>query len=700
MRAEAAARRSARLTARLRAFLPLLLLCVCAAAASLHILRVREEAQPDPPPPAGQRYVALPFLGLQPEAVNDAGGVVQVEPRTAVLAPRGAPSAELPAAAPKAMVMPLPLRLPPQPPAPDAPRHRATGFVLAPQGAPAADPAAVAPQAMVLPWSLRRAQPPRPGAPAPGAADAEEDDYLEFDERNTEEWLGLFTEAPVEGGAPAAAQAAPLATPTTLPPPLPHLHGNVTAADAPIRVQRLRIAMREPEDPPTDALYEAARAVFDATGALLAEDLRGRPLPAPMRCWIAEQPPEVAHGKANCALAARGDKCLACWPGFYIAGAPKAGTTVLWRTLARHPQVARREVKESHFWDWLWPSNTAESLGRAEKYADAAGADYAAHAAAAAVDNGTLLAAAFPELSPRVRASLPFFVGDGDPNYMYSHMRFPWVTRDPATASNDTDSDEPPVEDRTFSTAEVMRATVPDARLVFVLREPGARALSHMRMTCEAACRREAARPPGEAPGRAHAIDLARCSGGGEPACPASAATWAAVVERELEDVRLLCTGTRARNGSASPVADDCSAVHALHAPGGHRGSLRALSTGTWTGRSIYFPWLAEWLRVWPREQLLLLRYEDWVAAPDATAAQLFDFIGLQPLSPEALAQLPRPRVDAAGDDAAFTTAETRRTLRSFFEPHNQALAQLLGDDPRWTWQDVYAKADNAEASA
>ena len=683
MRAEAAARRNARLSARLRAFLPLLLLCVCAAAASLHILRVREEAQPDPPPPAGQRYAALPFLGLQPEegAVDGAVGEVQFAPR----------AAELPAAAPKAMVLPSPLRLPP---APAAPRQRAAGFVLAPQGAPAADPAAVAPQAMVLPWSLRRAQPPRPGAPSPGAADVEEEDYAELDARNTEEWLELFTEAPVEGGTPAAAQAAPLATPATLPPPL---RNATTVADAPIRVQRLRIAMREPEDPPTDALYEAARGVFDATGALLAEDLRGRPLPAAMRCWIAEQPPEVAHGKANCALAARGDKCLACWPGFYIAGAPKAGTTVLWRTLARHPQVARREVKEAHFWDWLWPSNAAESLGRAERYADAAGADYAAHAAAAAADNGTL-AAAFPELPPRVRAALPFFVGDGDPNYLYSHMRFPWVTRDPATASNDTDSDELLVGERTFSTAEIMRATVPDARLVFVLREPGARALSHMRMTCEAACRREAARPPGEAPGRAHAIDMARCSGGDGPACPASAATWASVVQRELEDVRLLCTGTRVRNGSAALVADDCSAVHALHAPGGHRGALRALSTGTWTGRSIYHPWLAEWLRVWPRHQLLVLRYEDWVAAPDATAAQLFDFIGLQPLSPEALAQLPRPRADAAGDDAAFTTAETRRTLRAFFAPHNQALAQMLGDDPRWTWEDVYAKADS-EAS-
>jgi hypothetical protein len=698
MRAEAAARRSGRVTARLRALFPLLLLCVCAAAVSLQILRVRESKQP--PPPAGQRYAALPFLSLQPEPTGGGGNDdarprdESVEPRGSVLAPRGAPSSAL-AAAPQAMVMPRPLPFPPPPPEPGAPLPAAGAHVLAPSGAPAAALPSVAPEASkVLPRSARPALLPPAGAPAAAAAGAETD-YDDVEERDTEEWRALFTEAPAADASGDAPQAAPAAARAQRSPPLsPGSATAAAAADAaegPVRVQRVRLAMREPEEPPSDTLYEAARGVFDATGALLAEDLRGRPLSPAMRCWIAEQPPEVAQGKANCALAARGDKCLSCWPGFYIAGAPKAGTTVLWRTLRRHPQVAPRDVKEAHFWDWLWPSNAAESLGRSERYADAAGADYAAHAADAAAGNGALLSAAFPALSAKERAALPFLVGDGDPNYMYSHMRFPWVTQDDGV-DNSTDAGVTP-RSLTFSTAEVMRATVPDARLIFVLREPGARALSHMRMVCEAACRREAARPAGEAPTRAHKADMDRCGGGG-PACPASAATWAAVVARELEDLRLLCTGTRARNGSALPVAPDCSAVHALHAPGGHRGALRALSTGTWAGRSVYWPWLAEWLRMWPRKQLLFVRYEDWVSDPDATAARLFDFLGLQPLAPAALAQLPRPREDTAGDDAAFAAPETRHALRAFYEPHNEALADLLDEDARWTWRDVYAKAE------
>ena len=32
--------------------------------------------------------------------------------------------------------------------------------------------------------------------------------------------------------------------------------------------------------------------------------------------------------------------------------------------------------------------------------------------------------------------------------------------------------------------------------------------------------------------------------------------------------------------------------------------------------------------------------------------------------------------------------------LRAFYESHNEALADLLDEDARWTWRDVYAKAE------
>ncbi len=494
--------------------------------------------------------------------------------------------------------------------------------------------------------------------------------------------------------AGGAAGRAPAPEPLVLPSLATPAPAPAAAAAAP-RVRRLRIAMRPPEPPPSDAMYEAARAVFDAMGPLMADDFYGRPLRN--RCWVAEQPPEITSGKPNCAASQHGDKCLACLPAFYLAGAPKCGTTVLWQTLEAHPQVAWRRVKEHHFWDWLWPSNAAESLLRTERYSDSAGGDYMAHAAHVSVRRGggapSRLAAAWPELNASELAALPVLVGDADPNYLYSHMRFPWVTAQPPEEDGKGAGEPPP---RPFSTAEVLRGAVPDAKVILVLREPGARALSHMRMVCEGACRREAARAAaGAAATRAHEADLARCG-----RCPVGAAQWAEVAARELDDLRLLCTGAAARNGSAAPLAPDCAAPHALHAPGGHRVALRAVATGTWVGRSIYYHWLQEWLASFPEpEQLLVLRYEDWVAAPAATAAQVFRFLGLRPLPADVAAALPRPRNATAGDDAEAATPATRAALRAFFAPFNAQLAALLGDD-KWRWEDYYAAADLANAAA
>ena len=41
---------------------------------------------------------------------------------------------------------------------------------------------------------------------------------------------------------------------------------------------------------------------------------------------------------------------LRCLPYFYLAGAPKCGTSDLWFNLLRHPQVYDKVGKECHFW--------------------------------------------------------------------------------------------------------------------------------------------------------------------------------------------------------------------------------------------------------------------------------------------------------------------------------------------------------------
>jgi hypothetical protein len=466
---------------------------------------------------------------------------------------------------------------------------------------------------------------------------------------------------------------------------------NVSAAQ--LQPRKITVALRDEDPAPSAEMYEAAKAAFDTTGALLATDLEGRPLRS--RCWVATQPMLVAAGKPNCAMSADGNKCLHCWPSWFLIGAPKAGTTVLWQSLRYHPQVVPRGGKEWHYWDWLWPSNGgSDSLARTERYTDDGGGDYMRHQAAAKA--GGLLGMAFGKdgSTQQERNRLPFLIGDGDPNYLYSPMRFPWDSGEPAmyteVAAAEGESGEEsgqaaaPAEAqrRTMSTAEVMRAVIPDARLVVMLREPGARALSHMRMTCEGACRREAGGNVTRS--RAHQRDLERCI-----RCPVDAAQWAEVVERELRDLEALCTGKEALAAGAADavLAADCFAPRALHDAGGDRLALRAMSTGTWVGRSIYYHWLDDWLRVWPRDQLHIIRYEDWAAEPGKVTHRVLDFLGARRW--EGLeGHLPKPRVATAGDDVHASTPETRAKLKAFYAPFNARLAALLNDS-RWLWADA-----------
>lgn len=106
----------------------------------------------------------------------------------------------------------------------------------------------------------------------------------------------------------------------------------------------------------------------------------------------------------------------AALPTFFIVGAPKAGTTSLHEYLAEHPQIAMTTVKECMCFE---PVDWVERLG----------------------DYRTL----FPELRP-VR---------GESSTAYSS--YPWA---------------PDVPDR-------IQATVPDAKVVYVVRDPIARTLSH-----------------------------------------------------------------------------------------------------------------------------------------------------------------------------------------------------------------------------
>lgn len=99
--------------------------------------------------------------------------------------------------------------------------------------------------------------------------------------------------------------------------------------------------------------------------------------------------------------------------------------------------------------------------------------------------------------------------------------------------------------------------------------------------------------------------------------------------------------------------------------------------------RGIYHEQLRRYLRLFPREQLLVLDQRELLRQPRATLDAVCDFLGVGPPS----AQLNPQRV-LVGEYASGMSQWARDFLTDFFNPHNQALFELLGRSFDWARSD------------
>jgi hypothetical protein len=255
-------------------------------------------------------------------------------------------------------------------------------------------------------------------------------------------------------------------------------------------------------------------------------------------------------------------------PDFLILGAQKAGTTSLHRYLEQHPAVVPSLLKEVHYFDLQW--------WRGERW-------YRSH---------------FPTtLRRRVGRLLhgrPVLSGEASPYYL-PHPLAP----------------------------QRVRATVPDARLVVLLRDPVARAHSHFHHNR-----------------RFGVEDLP---------------TLAEAVEREPQ---------RLAGELERILADERYESFA------HRNHSYLL-------RGVYVEQLRAWLELFPREQLLVLETGELDRDTSGAYGRVLDFLGLPPWQPPAFG-----RHNPSGSPPLDPALRAR--LAAWFEPHNRALYQLLGRDLGW----------------
>jgi hypothetical protein len=246
-------------------------------------------------------------------------------------------------------------------------------------------------------------------------------------------------------------------------------------------------------------------------------------------------------------------------PDFLIIGAQKAGTTALYAYLRRHPAITGPSWKEVSYFDRHFARGEAWYRGN------------------------------FPN---RIRARGKL-VGEASPSYVF-HPLGP----------------------------ERVRALVPEARLVALVRNPVDRALSHYH----------------------HEVALGR-----EPL--------------SFEDA-LAAEEERLRGEEERLAAD----------PGYFS---RAWWSHAYKARGRYAEQLERWLAVFPREQLLILPSEDLGAEPERTHARVLDFLGAAPHRLDAYPRVYERRYEAMN-------ADTRERLAAEFKAPNRRLYELLGRDLGW----------------
>ena len=113
-------------------------------------------------------------------------------------------------------------------------------------------------------------------------------------------------------------------------------------------------------------------------------------------------------------------------------------------------------------------------------------------------------------------------------------------------------------------------------------------------------------------------------------------------------------------------------------------------------GRGLYAPQLVSFLRLFPREQLLVLSDEELQNDPVRTMARVFEHAGLQPHAVGGIASTDLERLIAEHWPTFENTgwrmhasypplpSTLRARMAAFYAPHNRRLAQLLHRDFHW----------------
>jgi hypothetical protein len=98
----------------------------------------------------------------------------------------------------------------------------------------------------------------------------------------------------------------------------------------------------------------------------------------------------------------------------------------------------------------------------------------------------------------------------------------------------------------------------------------------------------------------------------------------------------------------------------------------------SYLSRGIYVEQLQEWFKFFPREQFLIIKSEDFTANPREIFQQVLKFLDLPPWD------LTDYKAYHSGAYSAKLNEQTKHQLIEYFAPYNQQLSELIGADFTW----------------
>jgi len=216
-----------------------------------------------------------------------------------------------------------------------------------------------------------------------------------------------------------------------------------------------------------------------------------------------------------------------------------------------------------------------------------------------------------------------------------------------------------------------VKANLPGLKIFVLLRNPVDRAYSHFVMSKMAGLEKECSfeeivrREMDEIPELLAAHERGFLSTGGE-----SKSCYSTI------DGTPICVAKHEQGWPKRRLRDDLD--------------LRDFYFQSYVFRSLYYDQLHRWLRLFPRQQLMIIQSESFFENEADTMNTVVEFLGLEPFEFQSADQLQRSwdagaiNAHEIPQDYPRMNDTTRKILADFFEPWNQQLYRLIDEDFGW----------------